>query len=139
MAGVKNNADDQVPDHAGPDPVALPPGGVRVPLMATFLGVRSVPWLALGHNSLYPLLVLHPEHVEYRMFIRCRRDYREIEKVEAMTTIGTRNIEFHWLGSGLTFTANIRSERWRLWVLNALVRRGVAVGPGAQRLMTSDS
>ncbi len=35
----------------------------------------------------------------------------------------------------ITFTANIRSEQWRQWVLDVLSRRGVALGPGAQRLL----
>ena len=38
-------------------------------------------------------------------------------------------------GSALTFTANVRTDAWRLAVLRLLEAKGVTLSAGAQRLL----
>ena len=54
---------------------------------------------------------------------------------EVQTTWATRNVEFVWQGSVLTFTANVRTDAWRLALLGLLAAKGVTLSPAARRLL----
>lgn len=116
-----------------PDP--LPPDGVPIPILATFVGLRGVPLLSLGHNSLRPIFRLYPDAIETRVYRKRRRPYSEIERVHVVTAPWTRNVEIDWRGSVLTFAANVRQEPWRRAVLRFLADRGAPLTPAARHLL----
>ncbi len=113
----------------------LPAEGVLVPLRASFIGVKGVPVLSLGHNNLSPILRLYPDDVEFRVFRLRRRPYSAIGRIDVLTTLGTRNVEFVWKDSILTFAANVENEAWRLAVLGFLAKRGIPATDAAMRLL----
>ncbi len=113
----------------------LPPEGVPVPLLATFAGLAGVPLLSLGKNNLSALLRLYPDELEFKVLRTLRRPYSAIRRIEVQTTWATRNVEFVWQGSVLTFTANVRSDAWRLALLRLLDAKGAALSPAARGLL----
>ena len=113
----------------------LPPEGVAVPLLATFSGLVGVPLLSLGKNNLSALLRVYPDQMEFKVLRTLRRPYSRIRRVETQTFWATRNVEFVWHGSNLTFTANVRTDAWRLALLGLLDAKGVDLAAGARRLL----
>jgi len=113
----------------------LPPEGVSVPLLASFAGLARVPLLSLGKNNLSALLRLYPDEIECKVLRTRRRAYSEIRRIEVQTTWATRNVEFVWHGSVVTFTANVRTDAWRLALLRLLDAKGAALSAAARRLL----
>ena len=106
-----------------PDP--LPPSGLRVPIRAAFTGIKSVPLLALAENSIAPLLVLYDDGLECRVFKR-RRDYSQVERVEASQGLWTQNVVFVWKDDSFTFIGNLIHEQRLRELLRFLERRVLA-------------
>ena len=123
----------RVPEIELRDP--LPPEGVPVPLLASFLGLAGVPLLALAKNNLSARLRLYPDRVETKVFRTLERPYSAIRRVGTQTTLATRNVELVWRGSVVSFTANIRNDAWRLALLRFLDGRGVSMTPAARSLL----
>ena len=112
----------------------LPAEGVEVPLLASFAGLARVPILSLGKNNLSARLRLYPDELEFKVLRTRRRPYTEIQRIETQSFWATRNVEFVWRGSLITFTANLHSDAWRLALLRFLERRGVPLSPAARAL-----
>ena len=89
-------------------PTTLPPDGLRIPLRAAFVGMKGIDWLALGHNNLNPLLVLHDTEVEFSILRKQRRPYHAIEYVDFGQALGTDLLIIAWRGSYLTFAGNVQ-------------------------------
>src|SRR5687768_16774314 len=88
---------DTAPDRRRPGTVPplsqkLPQDGVKIPLRVSFIGLRRVPILALGHNNAAPLLVLFEDHLVQRVIFKHERKYSEIESVDVSRT-DTDNLE----------------------------------------------
>ena len=113
----------------------LPPAGVSIPLLATFSGLAGVPLLSLAKNNLSARLRLFPDELEFKVLRTLRRPYSRIRRVEVQTLWATRNVELVWNGSAVSFTANVRTDAWRLAVLRLLDAKGVTLAPGARRLL----
>ncbi|WP_295864918.1 hypothetical protein [uncultured Xanthomonas sp.] len=77
-----------------------------VTLEAAFAGLTFLPWFAWAHNSLNPRLILHADHVEYRVLRTRTRPYREIASVDYRKTWGTENVVLAFQGAKTTFIAN---------------------------------
>lgn len=60
----------------------LPNTGVKVPVYATFTGLKGVPLLALAKNSFSPLLCLHEDHIEFRVIKTHQKNYQQIDYVD---------------------------------------------------------
>ncbi len=113
----------------------LPADGVSVPLLATFAGLARVPLLSLGKNNLSARLRLYPDELEFKMLRTLRRPYSDIQRIGVQTAWATRNVEFVWQDSIMTFTANVRSDAWRLALLRFLEGRGAPLAPAAVELL----
>lgn len=101
---VRRTRPHQVHDGAG----AVADGLVRIPVIATFLGLRWLsPWIALAANSLNPSLSLGPGGMEYRVLRRRYVSYAAVESVEVRTALGTMNLNFVFRDTAVTFTANV--------------------------------
>ncbi|MET0549361.1 MAG: hypothetical protein ABW002_08850 [Xanthomonas sp.] len=61
-----------------------------VTLEAAFAGLTFLPWFAWAHNSLNPTLILHADHVQYRVLRTRTRPYREIARVDYRKAWGNR-------------------------------------------------
>jgi hypothetical protein len=106
--------------------------GTEVPLRISFIGVKGVKWLSLGHNNLRPLLALFEDHLEQRVIFRKTRKYPEIEYVD-VTRTDTDNLEIAYAGSGLTFACKLRNVQELPGVLRFFAGKGVKLGAGAQQ------
>lgn len=112
-----------------------PPGGVEVPLLASFAVLRRVPLIALAHNSLNPKLVLFPGHLEYRVLRHTRRAYDEIGLIDARILPATSNIIIASRGSALAFSGNLGSVEALKRLVSLFKRRGIALAPRAAALV----
>ena len=113
----------------------LPEEGVKVPVWATFTGVRAIPFVALGSNSLSPLLRLYEDRVEFKVFRLHTRRFEEIERVHATRVLMTNLITFEWRGEKLTTGARILLPRLQLQVLVFFARQVVPLSPSARALL----
>lgn len=110
---------------------------LTVTLEAAFAGLTVLPWFAWAHNSLNPTLVLHADHVEYRVLRTHTRAYRDIARVDYRRTRSTENIVLEFHGTKATFIANtglVRRTREAIALLHA---RGCPLSVRAQSLLPS--
>jgi len=125
---------ERVTKEAASMPDPLPPEGLSIPLKVSFIGLRYWRWLALAHNNGWPLLVLFEDHLVQRAVFKTERKYSEIEHVDVMRT-DTDNFEITYLGNPLTFSCKMKSDQDLVKVVSFFARKGVKLGPGAQRLL----
>jgi hypothetical protein len=117
-----------IPDH-------LPLEGLKIPLRAAFTGPKSTPLIAMYDNSIFPLLKLYEDGLEFRVFIKRRKSYADIERVLARQRIWTDNVSILWKDSVFAFTANVRGKELLQELLRFLQRRGVPLGESATRVL----
>ena len=84
---------------------ALKNGEVRV--LATFTGLRGLPWVALASNSLNPVFSIESQQLVFRVIRRQRRTYADLLEVDVREAYGTFNLIFSFRGTPLTFVANV--------------------------------
>lgn len=77
-----------------------------IPLVASFAGWKGIPWLGWAHNSLSPLLVLHDDHIRYRVIRTRSMPYHVIAGVDYRTAIATTNVVITFTDSITSFAAN---------------------------------
>lgn len=83
-------------------------GAATIPVLATFTGVRGLPWwYAVASNNAKPLFVIEPDGIRFRVARQRKRRYAEIECVDVRQGRGTVNLDFTFYGSLLNFTANL--------------------------------
>jgi hypothetical protein len=109
--------------------------GRSVPLRISFVGLKSLGWVALAHNNFRPLLVLHGDHLEQRVVFRKARRYPEIERVD-VTTTDSDNLEIAYAGSAFTFACKLKSQQDLAGVLEFFASKGVSLGEGAKRRLS---
>lgn len=81
-----------------------------VPVVATFVGVRGVPTLALAHNNAAPLLRLDEDGLAYRVLRKRRRAYAEIARVDYVKSALGRMLELTFASRLFTFVANVADD-----------------------------
>ncbi len=109
-------------------------GGHVVPLVATFHGVRGLPWVALLSNTLNPRLVVTPTGIAYHVVRRGSRSFGQIVQVDVRTFGATVNLSFAFHDSRITLDANVGSETLARAVL-ALLPPTVAISDRATKLL----
>jgi len=81
-------------------------GGV-VPVVATFTGLRGLPWIALATNSLNPVFRIESEQLVYRVLRQHQRPFADIRLVDVREAYGTFNLIFEFHDARRTFAANV--------------------------------
>lgn len=82
-------------------------GASIIPVLATFTGVRGLPWwYGIAINNAKPLLVIESGAVRVRVIREQRRGFDEIACVDVRQATGTVNLELSFHGSPLTFAAS---------------------------------
>src|SRR5690606_1003136 len=67
-------------------------GGVHVPLIASQMASRGLPWLVWTFTFWTPKLILHAGALEWRVFRLQRRTYAEIARVGYSNIMGMQNV-----------------------------------------------
>lgn len=80
-------------------------GEVRV--LATFTGLRGLPWVALASNSLNPVFSVESQQLVFRVIRRHRRAYADLLEVDVREAQGTFNLIFSFRDTPLTFVVNV--------------------------------
>lgn len=84
-------------------------GGKVIPLIATFVGLRGLPWVGLASNNLNPRLVITSDGITYRVLGLRSRRWSEIMQVDVRVFGATVNLSFAFCGSPFSFDANVGS------------------------------
>jgi hypothetical protein len=113
----------------------LPATGVKVPLYASFTGIKGIRLIALGTNSASPLLRLYEDAIEFKVFRTHRKSYAQLERVDTLQLPLTQNIELHWKGSAFTFAANLGREDWLVQLLRYFDERHIELTSRARALL----
>lgn len=106
-----------------------------VTLEAAFAGFTFLPWFAWAHNNLNPKLILHADHVEYRVLRTRTRAYREIAMVDYRKAQGTENVVLEFHGAKTTFIANTGLLRRTREAIGLLHRHGCPLSARARSLL----
>ncbi len=85
----------------------LKSGEVRV--LATFTGLRGLPWIALASNNLNPVFSIERQQLVFRVIRRHRRAYADLLEVDVREAYGTFNLIFSFRDTPLTFVANVET------------------------------
>lgn len=96
-------------------------GAAEIPVLATFLGVRGLPWwYAVATNNAKPLLVVATDGIGFRVVRRQQRSWDEIECIDIRQAPGTVNFDVSFRGALLTFSANLGSVALAAHVLSLI-------------------
>jgi hypothetical protein len=112
-------------------------GGKVVPLIATFTGLRGLPWVGVASNNLNPRLVITPAGFTYRVMRLRSRDWSDIVRVDVRCFGATVNLGFAFRDSLFTFDANVGSTILAARTL-ALLPDTVALTDRARSLLTEE-
>lgn len=106
-----------------------------ITLEAAFAGFTFLPWFAWASNSLNPKLILHADHVEYRVLRTRTRPYSEIARVDYRKAPGTENVVLEFHGATMTLIANTGFVRCAKEALMLLHQQGCPLSERAQALL----
>lgn len=83
-------------------------GAATIPVLATFAGVRGLPWwYGVAVNNAKPLLVIDTGGIRFRVVRTQRRSYDQVAEIDVRRATGTVNLEVAFHGEALTFSANL--------------------------------
>jgi len=112
-------------------------GAATIPVLATFAGVRGLPWwYGIATNNAKPLLVIEPAGIRFRVIRAQRRLFSEIACVDVRQATGTVNLELAFHGALLTFSANLGNVPLAAHVLRMLPA-SVPLSARAQQIRSS--
>lgn len=109
-------------------------GGEVIPLIATFSGLRGLPWIGFASNNLNPHLVITPDDITYRVMSLRTQSWGNVERVDVRSLGATVNLGFVFRSSPVTFDANVGSTVLAAQTL-ALLPNHVALTDRAQLLL----
>ena len=94
--------------------------GRAIPVLATFTGLRRVPWAALATNSLNPVFRLDGQQMIYRVLRQKQRPLGDVSRVDMRSAYGTFNLVFEFSDSPFTLIVNLGSASRRAYVRSLL-------------------
>lgn len=80
-----------------------------MPLIATFSGLRGLPWIGFASNNLHPRLVIQSDGITYRIAMLRFRGWGDIIQVDVQSVGATVNLSFAFRDSLFTFDADVGS------------------------------
>lgn len=92
---------------SGPGLADIKSGEVRA--LATFTGLRGLPWVALASNSLNPVFRIESGQLTYRVIRARQRSFTDISEVDVRNAYGTFNLIFAFRDTPLTFAADVET------------------------------
>lgn len=115
-------------------------GAATIPVLATFTGVRGLPWwYGVATNNAKPLLMIAKDGIHFRVIRLQRRPYADIECVDIRIATGTVNLDITFRGALLTFAANLGAVPLAEHVLAMLPEGTPLSGRATALLMTHES
>lgn len=112
-------------------------GSVHVPLIASQIAVRGLPWLVWTFNFWTPKLTLHADALEWRGFRLQRRTYAEIARVGYSNIMGMQNVIIDFPDRRWSFQPWVPNRKGAQELIRQLQNHGCALSPRAARLLRS--
>ena len=116
-------------------PQNLPETGFKVPVVATFIGFKNIPLIAVAYNNVSSSLILFEDYTEYKVCRTRRYSYSKIDSVGVFRTIGTENIEFNFRNSLFSFSGNLFEKENLIELLRFFQRKGLKLTDKAAALL----
>ncbi|MFO2466047.1 hypothetical protein OOJ96_22030 [Pseudomonas sp. 15FMM2] len=111
--------------------------GKAFPVLATFTGLRGVPWMAVATNSLNPVFRLDGQQLIYRVIRHRQRLLSDVSQVDTRSAYGTFNLVFEFSDSPFTFIANLGSPLRVAYIL-AMLPPDIPLSERAQAARIAD-
>jgi len=108
--------------------------GMVIPLKVAFIGLKSVQWLALGHNNPAPVLELFHDHLVQKVIFRKTRKYSDIAYVDISVT-DNDNLDIACTGSPFTFSCKPETSQDLITALRFFNAQGIRLGDNAKHLL----
>lgn len=112
--------------------------GGNVPVLATFTGLRGMPWIALATNSLNPIFRIENQQLAFRVIRQRERPCTDIIEVDVREAYGTFNLIFAFHDTRLTFVANVGTAARGAQAL-ALLPHSVPLSARARSVLQSSA
>jgi hypothetical protein len=116
-------------------PKPLSQEGFAVPLKASFVVFKALPLLAVAHNNATPRLTLFEDRLEYRVIRLTRKNYADIEAVDARQWLGTQSLILGWRGRMMGLACNVGAEDPLIALLEFFASRGGKLTTRARRIL----
>lgn len=116
-------------------PQTLPETGYKVPVVATFIGFKNVPLIAVAYNNISSSLTLFEDHIEYKVCRTRRYNYSKIDSVGVFRTIGTENIKINFRNSLFSFSGNLFEKENLIELLKFFQRKHLKLTGEAAALL----
>lgn len=110
-------------------------GSVHVPLIASQIAVRGLPWLVWTFNFWTPKLILHADALEWRVFRLQRRTYAEIARVGYSNIMGMQNVIIDFPDRQWSFQPWVPNRKAAQDLIRRLQDHGCALSPRAAQLL----
>lgn len=92
-------------------PDTLPAGGIEIPVLETYSGIKGMGALNIAQNNFNPMLVLYNSSMEYRVLKSRSVDYSQIMHVRCKSLLFFNWLQFTFHNSSLTFSAHIADQK----------------------------
>lgn len=110
--------------------------GTSIPLLAAFAGIRDVPLICFGRNSLSPELVLYPDSFRHKVIFAQTSRYDEVAEVSVRHGYRTELARFTFRDKFFTFDANLNNAESLKKLVSFLKQKGIPLSKDAEELIS---
>ncbi len=119
-------------------PTILPNKGIPVSLSSSYIGIRSVPLIALAHRTIPgPNLTFFQQSFQTKVLWSRSYDYSEVKQVDARKSWTSILLTFQFKNKLFTFLGNLFFQEDFPIIVEWLQRNQVPLSPRAQKLFLS--
>jgi len=109
----------------------IPIEGVRVPLIASKLGIKQSASITFAQNNLTPLLVIYADRITYRVFFKREKYYNQIDSVAVYPHLRPwTRLRFVFKEGTWSFIAYMANQQDLDQIMRFLESKGVRVDAG---------
>lgn len=109
--------------------------GFKVPIMASFTGIKNIPILALGYNNGSPKLMLYTDHLECKVILNKTVKYKDIENVDFTDFWLTKAVILNFKNKRLDFAANLYKKENLVELIKFFDKKKIPLSKKARMLL----
>lgn len=114
----------------------LSDGGRNIPLIAAFAGWKGIPWIGWASSNIGPRLVLHRDHLEFKVIRTRTRPYTDVSNVDYRRAIWTENVVIEFADSIASFAGNAANRSVAQDAVRFLFEKGCPLSERAKELIS---
>lgn len=110
----------------------IPAEGTAVPIRSASSGLKYIPLLSFGFNTLSAQLRLFENGFETKVIFTTRSLFSEIESIDVISSLGRPKLKIIWKDSPLTFVAGMNRDDLLGAVIRFFYRKSVPLTENAK-------